>query len=122
MKKITLGILTFFVLLTGSFFIWWNLTLSINRRSYIKHGNQIIENIERYQNQIGLPNNTDRETLQKFGFRDKIDCLQPEYRKLNENEFELVYLEGFDGPYLMWTSKERTWKIGYPTFDKTTTK
>ncbi|MFM2334804.1 MAG: hypothetical protein RIS91_807 [Bacteroidota bacterium] len=122
MKKITLGILTFFVLLTGSFFIWWNLPLSINRRSDIKLGNQIIENIERYQNQNGLPNNTDRETLQKFGFRDKIDCLQPEYRKLNENEFELVYLEGFDGPYLMWTSKERKWKIGYPTFDKTTTK
>jgi hypothetical protein len=122
MKKTILGILIFFVLIIMGFFIWCNLPLSINRRSDIKLGNQIIENIERYQNQNGLPNNTDRETLQKFGFRDKIDCLQPEYRKLNENEFELVYLEGFDGPYLMWTSKERTWKIGYPTFDKTTTK
>ena len=120
MKKIALTILTFFILIVGSYFIWWNLPLSINRSSDIKLGDHIIQNIESYQKQNGLPENNDWETLKKFGFRDRIDFLQPEYSKLNENEFELIYLEGFDGPYLMWNSTEKKWKQGYPTFDKST--
>lgn len=120
MKKIALTILTFFILIVGSYFIWWNLPLSINRSSDIKLGEHIIQNIESYQKQNGLPDNNDWETLKKFGFRDRIDFLQPEYSKLNENEFELIFLEGFDGPYLMWNSTEKKWKQGYPTFDKAT--
>lgn len=118
MKKIVFAILIFFLLIVGSNLVWWNLPLSINRSSDIKLGEQIIENIQSYQKQNVLPENNDWETLRKFGFRDKIDFLQPEYRKLNENEFELVYVEGFDGPYLMWTSTERKWKESYPTLDK----
>jgi len=68
MKKTILGILIFFVLITMGFFIWWNLPLSINRRSDIKLGDQIIENIERYQNQYGLPENTDWKTLRKLNY------------------------------------------------------
>ncbi|EOZ91932.1 hypothetical protein A33Q_4025 [Indibacter alkaliphilus LW1] len=120
MKKIFFSILAVFVLIIGTYFIWWNLPLTINRSSDIKLGEQIIEKIERYQKQNGLPDNNDWETLRKFGFRDKIDFLQPEYRKLSEDNFELIYVEGFDGPYLMWNSTERKWKNGYPTFDKPT--
>jgi hypothetical protein len=120
MKRIALVILTLFILVVGGYFIWWNLPLSINRSSDIKLGEQIIQNIDSYQKRNGLPGNNDWETLRKFGFREKINSLQPEYRKLNETEFELVYVEGFDGPYLMWNSAERNWKIGYPTFDKPT--
>jgi len=120
MKKIALTILTFFILIVGCYFIWWNLPLSINRSSDIKLGEHIIQNIESYQKQNGLPDNNDWETLKKIGFRDRIDFLQPEYSKLNENEFELIYLEGFDGPYLMWNSTEKKWKEGYPSFDKST--
>ena len=120
MKKIALTILTFFILIVSGYFIWWNLPLSINRSSDIKLGDHIIQNIESYQKQNGLPENNDWETLKKFGFRDRIDFLQPEYSKLKENEFELIFLEGFDGPYLMWNSTERKWKEGYPTFVKAT--
>ena len=120
MKKIALTILTFFILIVSGYFIWWNLPLSINRSSDIKLGDHIIQNIESYQKQNGLPENNDWETLKKFGFRDRIDFLQPEYSKLNENEFELIFLEGFDGPYLMWNSTEKKWKQGYPTFDNST--
>lgn len=120
MKKVVFSILTFFILIIGAYFIWWNLPLTINRSSDIKLGEQIIEYIESYQKQNGLPDNNDWETLRKFGFRDKIDFLQPEYRKLSEDNFELIYVEGFDGPYLMWTSTERKWKEGYPTFDQST--
>jgi hypothetical protein len=120
MKKIALTILTFFMLIVGGYFIWWNLPLSMNRSSDIKLGEHIIQNIESYQKQNGLPDNNDWETLRKLGFSDRIDFLQPEYSKLNENEFELIYLAGFDGPYLMWNSTEKKWKQSYPTFDNST--
>ena len=88
---------------------------------YVLHSETVcVEQFENYQKQKGLPENNDWETLRKFGFRDKFDYLQPEYRKLNEENFELIYVEGFDGPYLMWTSTERKWKEGYPTFNKST--
>jgi hypothetical protein len=120
MKKLILGILTFLTLTIGGYFIWWNLPLTINRSNDISLGEKIIKNIERYQKVNGLPDDNDWETLRKFGFRDKIDFLQPEYRKLDAENFELIFVEGFDGPYLMWTSMERKWKEGYPTFNKTT--
>jgi len=120
MKKIVLGILTIIILTIGGYILWWNLPLTINRKTDIKLGEQIIKKIETYKSENGLPNNNDWETLRKFGFRDKIDFLQPEYRKLDDSNFELIFIEGFDGPYLMWTSTERIWKEGYPTFDKPT--
>lgn len=120
MKKIVLGILTIIILTIGGYILWWNLPLKINRKTDIKLGEQIIKKIETYKSENGLPDNNDWETLRKFGFRDKIDFLQPEYRKLDDSNFELIFIEGFDGPYLMWTSTERIWKEGYPTFDKPT--
>lgn len=120
MKKIVLGILTIIILTICCYILWWNLPLTINRKTDIKLGEQIIKNIETYKKQNGLPDNNDWETLRKFGFRDKIDFLQPEYRKLDDSNFELIFIEGFDGPNLMWTSTERKWKEGYPTFNKPT--
>ncbi|WP_291274397.1 hypothetical protein [Flavobacterium sp.] len=118
MRKLTIGFLTLLVLIIGSYIVWWNLPLTINRSSDIKLGEKIIENIEKYQRENDLPNDNDWKILKRFGFRDKIDFLQPEYRKLDEKNFELVYVEGFDGPYLMWNSRERKWKEDYPTFEK----
>jgi hypothetical protein len=120
MKKLILGILIFLTLTISGYLIWWNLPLTIIRSNDISLGEKIIKNIESYQKVNGLPDDNDWETLRKFGFRDKIDFLQPEYRKLDAENFELIFVEGFDGPYLMWTSMEREWKEGYPTFNKTT--
>jgi len=105
---ILFSVITFYI-------VWWNLPITINRRTDIKLGEQIIKNIEQYESTNGLPDNHDWETLKNLGFRDKIDYLQPEYYKLNEEVFELIYIEGFDGPYLMWNSKERIWKEASPT-------
>lgn len=118
MKRIVIGILTITILTIGGYILWWNLPLTINRKTDIELGERIIKNIETYKIENSLPDNNDWETLRKLGFRDKIDFLQPEYRKLDDNNFELIFIEGFDGPYLMWTSTERKWKEGYPTFDK----
>lgn len=38
----------------------------------------------------------------------------PAYSKISDSEFELIYLEGFDGPYLIYGSKSGDWKMGFP--------
>ena len=111
-KIFGLGIITLIVL----YLIWLKLPITINRHSDIKLGNKIIEKIEAYRKSNGLPESNDWETLKKFGFIDHLDYLEPEYEKLNDNEYQLVFLEGFDGPYLMWTSKDKKWKIDQPLF------
>jgi hypothetical protein len=102
--------------------IWWNLPLSINRYSDINFGNEIILKIESYQKANGLPENDDWKTLMKFGFNENLLGLEPEYSKLDNNTFEIIFLEGFDGPYLMWNSKERKWKKDQPTFTEKSSK
>ena len=118
MKKLIIFTGSTLAIIIGLYFLWWNLPLTIIRHSDIKLGEIIIENIENYKETNGLPDNNDWKTLRKFGFRDKIDFLQPEYSRIDSETFELLYLEGFDGPYLMWNSKERVWKEGYPTVPK----
>ncbi len=39
----------------------------------------------------------------------------PSYETNGNDEFEIIFLEGFDGTYLMWNSKEKKWKISFPT-------
>jgi len=39
----------------------------------------------------------------------------PDYSKDEEDNYEIVFLEGFDGPYLIWSSKDKKWKIANPT-------
>lgn len=113
-KKILKGILLFGLAAVTGWVIWLNLPFGINRYADIQLGNRIIANIESYKRVKGLPDSNDWETLRTLGFRDKVDFLEPNYQKINENTFELVFLEGFDGPYLLWNSKERTWKKDFP--------
>lgn len=121
MKKLSLIVFMTLAIVIGLYLIWWNLPLTINRHSDIKFAEKIIENIENYNHKTNvLPDNRDWETLKKFGFQDEMDFLQPEYSRIDSVTLELIYIEGFDGPYLMWNSKERVLKEGYPTPEKTT--
>lgn len=106
------GIIALIVL----YLIWIKLPFTLNRHSDIELGNKIIEQIETYKKTNGLPESNDWETLKKFGFIDHLDFLEPEYQKLNDNEYQLIFIEGFDDPYLMWSSKDRKWKIDQPLF------
>ena len=92
---------------------------TIKRYSDIKLGEEIIDQIEAYRKSNGLPESNDWETLKKLGFIDHLDFLEPEYQKLNDKEYQLVFVEGFDGPYLMWTSTDRKWKIDQPLLPDT---
>ena len=52
----------------------------------------------------------------RWGFKkDELEKAYPKFTKLNESSFELVYIIGFDPPYIMWNSKERIWKEGFPS-------
>lgn len=106
-----------FLLTTILYVIWLTLPVSINRYTDIKFGDGVIEKIEDYRKTNGrLPETDDWLTLKTLGFRDKVDFLVPEYQKLNDDNYELRYIEGFDGPYLLWNSKDKIWKEDMPTF------
>jgi hypothetical protein len=116
LRKVIFIILSVFLLTIIPIGIYWKLPFELTRKEDIKLGNLLIENITDYQIKYNkLPEDNDWETLEKLGF--KLDMLgtNPSYETNPKGEFELVFLEGFDGPYLIWNSKVKKWKIDYPT-------
>lgn len=119
MKKIFIILASFLFLIVISITIYWNLPIEITRKSDIEAGNKIIKNIEAYQKANGkLPENNDWKTLKKLGFNLESSVSYLSYATDNQGNFELAYLEGFDGPYLLWNSKERKWTIDQPKIYK----
>jgi hypothetical protein len=117
-KKINTPILLVGLLLLltiSGYFVWLNLPVAVKRCSDIKFGNDLISNIYEYKKQHGLPATNDWKTLTQLGFKQRGDLLIPDYQKLSETTFELVYLEGFDGPYLLWNSLDKQWKMAMLT-------
>ena len=104
------------ITMIGWYILWWNLPLRINRYADIDLGNQLIHNIEIYKNQHGkLPTPGDWEALKRLGFQFEDEVVTPEYQSVNDSTYELIFVEGFDGPYLLWNSQEKNWKIDRPT-------
>ncbi|WP_326982778.1 hypothetical protein VUJ46_21915 [Chryseobacterium sp. MYb264] len=97
--------------------IYWNLPITITRKSDIESGNKIIQNIKNYQKTNGkLPDNNDWNTLRKLGFPLKEKAPYLDYATDHQGNFELIYIDGFDGPYLLWNSNEQKWTIDFPKF------
>src|SRR5690606_28852889 len=116
LKKLFYILISIVILSIISLVIYWNLPIEITRKNDIKFGNKLIENISSYQSQFNeLPKNDDWKTLENLGFEIEILGTKPSYEYNQNGEYELVFLEGFDGPYLMWNSKEKKWKIDFPT-------
>ena len=113
MKKLLFGILGLLIISIAVHQIYWNLPVRINRRSDIALGEKIIKRIDSYKLKNGLPENHDWETLKKFPFYDNGNFLEPDYKKLDSDSYELTFIEGFDGPYLTWNSDEKEWKISF---------
>lgn len=113
MKKVIFTFIAILILLISSLVVYWNLPFEINRKSEIKFGNELIEKIELYKKTYKkLPKSDEWKTLEKLGFKIELLGTKPSYES-NNGEYELVFYEGFDGPYLMWNSKERKWKIDF---------
>lgn len=114
MKKILVIFVSIIALTAISFAIYWNLPVEITRKSDIRSGNKLVQNIENYRKaNHKLPENNDWQTLEKIGFL-KDEPTHPVYTSDEAGNYELVYFEGFDGPYLMWNSQERKWTIDFP--------
>lgn len=116
LKKGIYILISIILLSIVSLAIYWNLPFEITRKSDIKLGNTLIKNINSYKLENNkLPENTDWKTLEKLGFKIEMLGTKPNYETNQDSDYELVFLEGFDGPYLMWNSKEKKWKIDFPT-------
>ncbi|MFD0975394.1 hypothetical protein [Salinimicrobium gaetbulicola] len=96
--------------------IYFNLPFEVTRKTDIEFGNKLVERIEAFKKEKGqLPTPNDWMALEELGFKTEMLGTDPTYEKINENEFELIYLEGFDGPYLLYNSRQKHWKIDFPT-------
>jgi DNA-dependent RNA polymerase auxiliary subunit epsilon len=114
MRKKILVVIPILVIVFG--LIYFNLPFEISRKSEIDFGNKLVDRIEKYQQENGhLPAPNDLKTLEKLGFKIEMLGTNPTYERINENEYELIYLEGFDGPYLLYNSEQNDWSIDFPT-------
>ena len=104
------------IMLIGLGLIYFNLPFEITRKSDIEFGNKLADKIEDFKKEKGqLPTPDAWNTLEQLGFKIEMLGTDPTYEKINENEFELIYLQGFDGPYLLYNSRQKNWKIDFPT-------
>jgi hypothetical protein len=93
-----------------------NLPLEYERSEDIALGNQINDNIDRYfKENKTIPKQNDWETLNKLGFEIHDIDSKPAYHLINKSDYELIFLEGFDGPYLVFNSIDKKWKMGFQT-------
>ncbi|MGI4874927.1 MAG: hypothetical protein ACRYFX_27550 [Janthinobacterium lividum] len=95
--------------------LWWSLPISVKRRAEVARGEELNSRLARYQHQHGaLPATADWTALMQTGFTpDELERGYPQYSRLADTTYQLVYLEGFDGPYLLWNSQEQKWKEGF---------
>ena len=97
--------------------LWWSLPLSIKRAAEVARGRALSQRITQYQQQhAALPASDDWVALKQIGFtEDEVERASPQYAKLDEAAYELVFVSGFDGPYLVWNSRQGQWKEDSPT-------
>jgi ABC-type transport system involved in cytochrome bd biosynthesis fused ATPase/permease subunit len=98
--------------------VWWSLPLSAKRAAEVARGRALSQRIAQYQQQhAALPASDDWAALRQIGFtEEEMERANPQYTKLDEAAYELVFVAGFDGPYLMWNSRQGQWKEATPTF------
>lgn len=114
MKKAFIISISIIILTIISIAVYWNLPIEVTRKSDIKFGTELIEKIEDYKIINGkLPEVNDWQTLEKLGFK-KDESANPTYISDQNGNYELVYIDGFDGPYLLWNSQEKKWTIDFP--------
>lgn len=88
------------------------LPLEIRNYSKVNFGNQIVNKIEKYKlANSTLPNNGEWKTLERLNFEMTELGTNPEYKKINENNYKLIFVKGFDGPYLTYNSMSKSWSI-----------
>jgi hypothetical protein len=108
-----LKLLSLFACLVIVIFGVWNyLPLKLRKYSDVNFGNRIVDKIEKYKlTHSTLPNDGEWKTFEKLDFEMTELGTNPEYKKVNENNYELIFVKGFDGPYLTYNSLTKDWSI-----------
>ena len=93
------------------FIILFNLPINIIYHSEINSGSQFAKNILNFKSANGkLPKNNDWAILEKLNPLKPYEVFYPEYLKIDSDNFQLTYTEGFDGPYLTYDTKTKKWE------------
>ncbi len=104
---IILGTLISLIILLLS---WFYLPYQWKYYTEIKQGNLYIERINYYKKiHRSLPKETDWKLLDSLNPIKPSDNFYPQYIKINDFEFELIYIEGFDPPFVRYNSKSEKW-------------
>jgi hypothetical protein len=75
----------------------------------ITEGNAIIANIEQFRREHGrLPDENKPDEVTALGFELRTGY-HPDYRPTG-SEYEIGYYFGFDGPYIIYSSKMKEWR------------
>ncbi len=108
-KKLFLAVITMLIALSIAIFFY----VQIQRKSNIQRGNELKTNILTYQQKFGkLPKNNDSELLKSIGFTsEELDRAYPSYCRIDNSRFQLIFVVGFDSPYLTWDSKDDKWEM-----------
>jgi hypothetical protein len=98
--------------------VWFELPFEIRYTPEIARGNKIVAGIEKYYRINGrLPDSNDFATLESIVISSVNDSdfvyegWNPAYRAIGENDFQLSFLKGFDGPYVTYDSVEGRWMM-----------
>ncbi len=96
---------------------WWLLPISTTNYAEVSRGNVLRQRLGSYFSQHHALHDDDAwQQLIQVGFTSQeLEKAYPEYHKLDDDAYELLFVEGVDGPYLTWNSWERKWKKGFAT-------
>ncbi len=85
----------------------------ISKSSKIKRGDELVLKILEYKDKVGkLPKSNDWKTLHSIGFSlQELDKANLQYCKKDESRFVLIFVKGFDSPYLTWDSSDKKWEM-----------
>lgn len=89
---------------------WKLLPFRVRYYKEISIGDDFANNIKKYYSKNNeLPKKDSAELLMILNPKTGYDVLWPQYLPYDSANFYLIYMEGFDGPYLRYDSKEGTW-------------
>lgn len=109
MRQTLIGIISCITII----YAYLNLPLEWRRHKDIQLAQTLSQNIEQYRQQHAhLPVENNSQILKQLGFRHHKDTgWQPNYRKLDETHYQIIYKDGYEPPYLNWDSRNQKWSL-----------
>ncbi len=87
-------------------FFPWNVRYWIDMRT----GDRIISSVEAFRQEHNrLPNPHNPDEMVQLGFEDVLVDYRPEYEPVGRNAYQITYIEGLDGPSIVYSSITRQW-------------